>query len=395
MQGKEGQCPTDHTDLVPVTASIFWTCKDKPDQHLLQPGKCADGAATTEEFEERAHGDHNPRHRKQPIFMSADLFHHIEGTLVAPNLFRVYFYNEFTKPMKVTGFTARVVLEDQNFKPTGQEIPLTVSPYAEGNALEAKVAGVPVPSMKAPVFMKLLVKLKPGDKDWVTDHQFNEYSTEPGPTPASTTGRGPAPASTPKATASNSPAARPAPGGSTSATKPASSTAATAKPAAKPAATPGASSAAATRTTPAQKPVAQPQAPAPVPGSGVMAAGAEVSSGPQVQVEVLPDSKSELLALLKQRSDDVNTALQQGQLGGVWYPAIGTKDVALALQEKHLEGLSSPQRAELEGAVKLLTVAAWQIDAAGDLGDRERLTELYQQFTAAVADIQGIYGQTR
>jgi len=293
--------------------------------------------------------------------------------------------------MKVTGFTARVALEDKNFKPTGQEIPLTVSTYKEGNALEAKVPGVPPPSKDAPVFMKLYIKLKPGDKDWVTDHQFNEYSREPGPPPAATTGRGPAPATAPRAVASSPTGERPAAGGATSAAKP-PTTAPAAKPAPKPAPTPAASSAA-TRTTPTQ-PVVQPSTPAPVGGSSAMAGGAEVS-GSQVQDEVLPDSKPELLALLKQRSDDVNTALQQGQLGGVWFPAIGTKNVALALQEKHREGFSSAQRAELESAVKQLTVAAWQIDAAGDLGDREALTGFYQQFAAAVSDIQRLYDQIR
>jgi len=42
--------------------------------------------------------------------------------------------------------------------------------------------------------------------------------------------------------------------------------------------------------------------------------------------------------------------------------------------------------------VKRLTLAAWQIDAAGDLGNRERLLPLYRDFSAAIADIQTIYG---
>jgi hypothetical protein len=46
----------------------------------------------------------------------------------------------------------------------------------------------------------------------------------------------------------------------------------------------------------------------------------------------------------------------------------------------------------LASAVRQLTHAAWQIDAAGDLGDREKLSDLYTDFTAAVKEIQSLYG---
>ena len=45
----------------------------------------------------------------------------------------------------------------------------------------------------------------------------------------------------------------------------------------------------------------------------------------------------------------------------------------------------------MASAVKRLTLAAWQIDAAGDLGNRERLMPLYRDFSAAIEDIQKIY----
>jgi hypothetical protein len=46
----------------------------------------------------------------------------------------------------------------------------------------------------------------------------------------------------------------------------------------------------------------------------------------------------------------------------------------------------------MKSAVKRLTFAAWQIDAAGDLGNKERLLPLYRDFSAAVADVQAVYG---
>ena len=46
----------------------------------------------------------------------------------------------------------------------------------------------------------------------------------------------------------------------------------------------------------------------------------------------------------------------------------------------------------MASAVRRLTMAAWQIDAAGDLGNKERVLPLYRDFSAAIADIESIYG---
>ncbi len=83
--------------------------------------------------------------------------------------------------------------------------------------------------------------------------------------------------------------------------------------------------------------------------------------------------------------------LDEGSLTGLWFPAIGAKDVALALEENHLDELPDNQRPRMASAVKQLTVVSWQIDAAGDLGNKEKLTALHEQFAAAVADIQALY----
>ena len=88
----------------------------------------------------------------------------------------------------------------------------------------------------------------------------------------------------------------------------------------------------------------------------------------------------------------MKTLLEEGNLGGVWFPAIGAKDIALALEEKHIKELPEAQRPKMARAVKRLTLAAWQIDATGDLGNKERLLPLYRDFSAAVADIQSVYG---
>ena len=129
IREKPGTCPIDRTDLVPVTASIFWLCKSDPDpeKHYLEPGTCRDGSPRETGFEVRPHGDHNPRHGGPSVFMSEDLYHHVEATLVAPTrtqpaLFRVYLYDEYTRPIHAAGISAHVVPTDRNGKPAGSSV---------------------------------------------------------------------------------------------------------------------------------------------------------------------------------------------------------------------------------------------------------------------------------
>ena len=99
---------------------------------------------------------------------------------------------------------------------------------------------------------------------------------------------------------------------------------------------------------------------------------------PIAREEPLPTTTPELLAELAKRAQSVTMLLDEGNLGGLWYPAIGAKDVALALEENHMNDLPEAQRPKMASAVKRLTLAAWQIDAAGDLGNKELLLPLYQ-----------------
>ena len=108
--------------------------------------------------------------------------------------------------------------------------------------------------------------------------------------------------------------------------------------------------------------------------------------------EPLPTTTVGLLTELADRAQSVKALLNEGNLGGLWYPALRAKDVAVALEENHDSDISEAQRSKMASAVKRLTLAAWQIDAAGDLGNKERLLPLYRDFAAAVADIESVYG---
>jgi Cu/Ag efflux protein CusF len=324
IQGKPGTCPMDRTDLVPVTASTFWLCRSNPDseKRYLEPGACRDGAPREKAFEVRPHGDHNPRHGGPSVFMSEDLYHHVEATLVAatptrPAAFRVYFYDEYTRPIKAAGISAHVAVADKNGKATGSATQLVLSRIRDGNAMEVRLPNATVPSERAPAFFTLRVKFKPSDKDWVTDHTFTSYSKESGPTRSAV-------------------------------------------------------------------------------ATGTAATPSESSGrGPSTTVlDTLPDAKQDLLVELQTSMDSVTKQWKEGGLSGLWYPALRAKDVALKLQQEHGHDISDDRQADLTSAVQRLTLSAWQIDAAGDLGNKERIAVLYDAFDTAVGEILGLYGAT-
>jgi Cu/Ag efflux protein CusF len=173
VRDKPGICPIDHTKLVPITAALYFTCATDKSVKELTPGKCADGNPRIKMFERRPHGDHNPRHGGL-FFMAADQWHHIEGTFVQPNVFRVFFYDDMTRPLEPTGFAGRVATADANATATGAPIPLANASNAPGNTLEAKITpGAP------PLNLKLYMKFGPDDKEQVFDFQFPAYSKEP------------------------------------------------------------------------------------------------------------------------------------------------------------------------------------------------------------------------
>jgi Cu/Ag efflux protein CusF len=362
IQEKPGVCPVDKSELVPITVGLYFTCKNDSKVRQLEQGNCADGSARIRSYERRPHGDHNPRHGGQ-FFMADDSWHHLEGTFLRPNVFRVYFYNDFTQPLAVTGFSATAVKADANGGKIAAPVILKAGRTKDRNTLEALMQDTTLPAS-----FELRVKFKPNDKERVFDFTFADYSKEPVPASLAPGASAPIitaatrPKSQTRATTAPSRAARDASNG------PAASPAKTAMP-----------------------------TPAPQTGGGDLADSvplypySNTAPGTIGLEEPLPTTTPELLTELAKRAQSVKMLLDEGNLPSLWYPAIRAKDVALALEESHMNDIQEAQRAKMASAVKRLTLAAWQIDAAGDLGNKELLLPLYREFSAAITDIQSAY----
>src|SRR5262245_16079600 len=95
---REGLCPIDRRPLVPVTVELWWGCEQDPKVHSHEPGACPGGAPRIARRSPRAHGDHNPKHGGT-FYMAADKWHHLEGVWPEQGTFRLYFYDDFSKPL--------------------------------------------------------------------------------------------------------------------------------------------------------------------------------------------------------------------------------------------------------------------------------------------------------
>jgi Cu/Ag efflux protein CusF len=364
IQEKEGLCPVDRSELVPITAGLYFTCGDDSKIRQLEPGTCADGSLPTRSYERRPHGDHNPRHGGQ-FFMAEDNWHHLEGTFAPPNLLRVYFYDDFTRPLAVKGFFATAAKTDANGKQIAEPVVLKAERTTAGNTLEA-----PMPGAKLPVAFELRVKLKPDDKEHVFDFTFAGYSKEPATTPR-------APAASTLATTAGAPSTSPAP----------TTAAGTQSGSGLPEGSAAPSAQAGTQTT-SPKASAQPQSAS----DAAFAAGFAALNNPASydRSTPIPATVAGIMTELSQRNQDIRALIDRGAFTDVWVPTFQAKDLALAMND-HVAELPTYKRKILEPAITRLVRSAWLLDAVGDLGNREQINGAYADFTAAVSEIESLF----
>jgi hypothetical protein len=179
-----GKCPICRRDLVIVTATVSWVCADRPEVERPSPGKCADGSQAEKRYVQSTHANHNPRHGGL-FFMAPDLWHHLEGTYESDEVFRVYLYDDYTKPLPLDlrkQVTGRIVTNERFDAATKTTREITTFPLkmsTEGDYLEARLG-----RLKFPADVTAKLKFKGGDQEYRFDFTFAEFSVDKAATPS-------------------------------------------------------------------------------------------------------------------------------------------------------------------------------------------------------------------
>lgn len=174
-----GKCPICGRTMGEVTVKVAWRCGGV-DKDLVEPQRCKDGTQAVKVQMAAAHGNHNPQHGGQ-FFMAQDYWHHVEGAYPSPGVFRLYLYDDYTKPLaadKVKEVRARLVKEDTD-KTTfdTKEVastPLTLA--AGGGYLEAAIDTLPLPAN-----ITMQATFGAGGKEQRFDFAFQDFSTDSAP----------------------------------------------------------------------------------------------------------------------------------------------------------------------------------------------------------------------
>ena len=317
IREQAGKCPLDGRDLVQMTMSVSWSCPGAT-KDSVNPGTCPDGTAMQKKYSPRAHGNHNPQHGGA-FFMAPDNWHHLEGAYYASGVFRLYLYDDFTKPLplaQVRTTTARLILPKE-----GKELPLV----RNGRWLEARVGKLALPTA-----MQAKVKFKPDAPASHFDFTFEKYSRDLPAVPAAT-----------MTTAAPTPTPPPAP---------------------------------VVETVPAS------------PGSR----GSPGSIDAALVPVPIPETVPEMLTQLRTRNEQIKMFIDRGAFASVYVPAFQAKDIALALDAKK-DDLPPERRRTVAPAVNRLVRSAYLLDAFGDLGNRQQISEAYTGFAAAVREIESAF----
>jgi hypothetical protein len=117
------------------------------------------------------------------------------------------------------------------------------------------------------------------------------------------------------------------------------------------------------------------------------AAASATTGGEAVTLsQSIPATVPEILALLRTRSDQIHNLIDKGLFGEVYVPAFQAKDLAVALEARHMS-LPNDRRQRSEAALATVVRDAYLLDAFGDLGNKQQISDAYTDFAAATTEV--------
>lgn len=144
-------------------------CEDE--KTYAAPGRCPECGMKLQDV--KSHLDHKPKHGGI-FFMAPNQVHHLEGTMSATKELRIYFFDEYTKPIPADKFTAEGKAWNEGAPETDRK-PLKIAVEQGKSFLASKVD----PSITFPMSLKVFVDFKDGAKPVLFDFDFAEPSKEP------------------------------------------------------------------------------------------------------------------------------------------------------------------------------------------------------------------------
>ncbi|HKB09471.1 MAG TPA: heavy metal-binding domain-containing protein [Vicinamibacterales bacterium] len=167
-----GVCPIDRRSLVRMIKALSFGCPAHPNVNQVDPGRCPiDRRPLVAKYELRPHGDHNPKHGGQ--FLMAPNNWHVEVTHPAPGLFRLYVYDDYSRPFVPKGFAGRIT-SIADAAGTATETSVAFARAAGRPLLEARVPGLALPATIA-----VKVRFQVNEQEYRFDFPFVGYSKEP------------------------------------------------------------------------------------------------------------------------------------------------------------------------------------------------------------------------
>jgi hypothetical protein len=151
-----------------------------------QTGAGQTGGMKMDKMGMKPHMDHNSKHGGV-FFMALDEMHHLEGVLEPPGIFRVYVYDEYTKPLaedKMKEVSGTVQMGEAEDAPKN---PLKLS--KDGHTMEMALP----PGTKLPVTLTMLMRfprMAADARPELFTFQFNEF-TKPVHSSSSSSGQKP------------------------------------------------------------------------------------------------------------------------------------------------------------------------------------------------------------
>ena len=148
---------------------------------MVGPARSQDSTASQDAnpsgSQQKAHQDHKPKHGGS-FFMALDNKHHLEGVLLPPCTFRVYLYDDHTKPLK-----AEQTREANGTVQVGDSEDAPKIPLAPGKKKETLEANLGE-GVKPPVALTLVLHLPgmaPDANPELFNFKFAQFTDENGP----------------------------------------------------------------------------------------------------------------------------------------------------------------------------------------------------------------------